>query len=56
MVLLEASLETTSRVGYRYISDQRQWSTVRIALPGAIDPLMEYNWPGNIQELQNVVE
>jgi formate hydrogenlyase transcriptional activator len=24
--------------------------------PGAVDPLMEYKWPGNIRELENVVE
>jgi transcriptional regulator with GAF, ATPase, and Fis domain len=24
--------------------------------PGAIDPLLEYHWPGNIRELQNLVE
>lgn len=25
-------------------------------LPGATDPLLKYHWPGNIRELQNVIE
>jgi len=24
--------------------------------PGSIDPLMEYNWPGNVREVENVIE
>ena len=24
--------------------------------PGAIDKLMEYNWPGNVREMENIVE
>jgi len=24
--------------------------------PGAIDPLMEYHWPGNVREMENVIE
>lgn len=37
-------------------SKELKLSAIPALSPGAIEPLMEYHWPGNIRELQNVVE
>jgi two-component system nitrogen regulation response regulator NtrX len=39
----------------RQVCAQNGWKPAAFA-PGAIEALQEYNWPGNIRELRNVVE
>ena len=37
-------------------SKELKLSTIPTLAPGAIDALMDYHWPGNIRELQNIIE
>ena len=37
-------------------SKELKLHTIPEVLPGAIEPLLEYDWPGNVRELQNIVE
>ena len=35
---------------------QKHHQTIRMIAPDAVDALMNYDWPGNIRELQNAIE